>query len=46
VASALEADIHIPMGQLSMKSLARYFRQLLDFPIRTSPEKSRATAIS
>jgi tetratricopeptide (TPR) repeat protein len=32
VASALEADIHIPMGQLSMKSLARYFRQLLDFP--------------
>ena len=32
VASALEADIHIPVGQLSIKSLARYFRQLLDFP--------------
>jgi len=30
VASALEADIQIPVGRLSIKSVARYFRQLLD----------------
>jgi len=32
IASALQADIQIPVGQLSIKSLARYFRQLLDLP--------------
>jgi len=32
VASALQADIQIPVGQLSIKAFARYFRQLLDFP--------------
>jgi len=32
VASALQADIHIPVGQLSIKSFARYFRQLFDRP--------------
>ena len=32
VASALQADIRIPVGQLSIKSFARYFRQLFDRP--------------
>jgi tetratricopeptide (TPR) repeat protein len=32
VASALQADIQIPVGQLSIKSFARYFRQLFDRP--------------
>ncbi len=32
VASALQADIQIPVGQLSIKSFSRYFRQLLDLP--------------
>ena len=32
VALAQQADIQIPVGQLSIKSLARYFRQLLEFP--------------
>jgi len=32
VASALQADIRIPVGQLSVKSFARYFRQLFDRP--------------
>ncbi len=32
IASALQADIQIPVGQLSIKALARYFRQLLDLP--------------
>jgi tetratricopeptide (TPR) repeat protein len=32
VASALQADIQIPVGQLSIKSFARYFRQLFDLP--------------
>jgi tetratricopeptide (TPR) repeat protein len=32
VASALQADIQIPMGQLSVRALARYFRQLLQLP--------------
>jgi tetratricopeptide (TPR) repeat protein len=32
VASALQADIRIPVGQLSVTSLARYFRQLFDRP--------------
>ena len=44
IASALEADIQIPVGRLSIKSLARYFRQLLDLSDRRSREKSRATA--
>src|SRR5439155_929272 len=32
VALAQQADIQIPVGQLSIKSFARYFRQLLEFP--------------
>jgi tetratricopeptide (TPR) repeat protein len=32
VALALQADIQIPVGQLSIKAFAGYFRQLLDFP--------------
>ena len=32
IASALQADIQIPVGQLSVKSFARYFRQLFDLP--------------
>jgi hypothetical protein len=32
IASALQADIQIPVGQLSIKAFAGYFRQLLDFP--------------
>ena len=32
VALALQADIQIPVGQLSIKAFARYFRQLLELP--------------
>ncbi len=32
IASALQADIQIPVGQLSIRSFAHYFRQLFDRP--------------
>jgi tetratricopeptide (TPR) repeat protein len=42
VASALQADIQIPVGQLSIKSFARYFRQLFDRPeLRLAGEITR-----
>jgi tetratricopeptide (TPR) repeat protein len=42
VASALQADVQIPVGHLSVGSLARYFRQLLNLPdVRLAGEITR-----